>query len=87
MTNPLFTGKPNENFDRPNGLEWATTSELKEQKFCGIRLCGLSNYREFWIDGECLLSMSEDTISMNPSLWDTKLSEVLGISIETLKGA
>lgn len=68
-----------EEYHRSEHNDFATSKELKDRKFSGIRNNSISNCREIWVDGILSASMNEEIIRLRPHQWDRLYSEVFGL--------
>ncbi len=68
-----------EDFNRPNHNDFATTSELRERKFNGIRHNSLTEACEIWLEGEVRASISPEMVEMNPRAIDEAMEEVYSL--------
>lgn len=69
-----------EDFKRPNHPDFLTSSELKEKRWSGIRNNSISNEREVWVNGQCVLSMSNVVCETQPVLWEQKYADVFSLN-------
>lgn len=60
------TGKT-EGFKRPNHNDFATTAELKEREFTGMRKNELARQWEFWIIGEIRATVAFEIAEVDPT--------------------
>lgn len=68
-----------EDFKRPNHNDFRDSSELAKEKFCGVRHNLISNYMEFWIEGEKKFEMSVLEFQQNPQKWADEMASCLGL--------
>lgn len=68
-----------EEYKRSEHNDFATSKELKDRKFCGIRHNSITETREIWVIGEIRGRMDEATIAMNPWKWELLYAEVFGL--------
>jgi hypothetical protein len=75
---------PLEDFKRPNHPDFQTSSELKSMGWSGIRNNSLTDEREVWVNGQCVLTMSNAMCSMMPQAWDKAYADVFSLNeVET----
>lgn len=67
-----------EDFKRPNHPDFMDTSELKKEKFSGIRSNSITEDTECWIEGEVVISSSKLARSINPNDFEEKYAEYFG---------
>lgn len=65
-----------EDFKRPLHSDFATSKELSDRKFTGIRHNSINHSQELWTDGDLRLSVSFKEMRLNPRLWDQKYEEL-----------
>lgn len=68
-----------EEYHRSEHNDFATSKELKDRKFSGIRNNSISNCREIWVEGILSASMNEEIIRLRPQQWEMLYSEVFGL--------
>ena len=67
-----------EDFKRPNHPDFKDSSELKKDKFNGIRHNSLTDDIECWIEGEVVFFSSKLARSINPNDFEQKYAEYFG---------
>lgn len=55
-----------EDFNRPNHPDFATSSELKQKEWTGLRQNQLISHWEFWVLGEVRKTVSFEAATLNP---------------------
>ena len=65
-----------EDFKRPDHNDFATSSELKERRFTGIRMNSITHEQELWVEGHIQLTMNAELEKKNPKLWHDKYAEL-----------
>jgi len=65
-----------EDFKRPNHPDFALSSELKEQKWSGLRHNSLTDTAELWILGEVRGTVSKAQIQLDPLAINKMYEEV-----------
>lgn len=65
-----------EEFNRPNHPDFATTSELKAQEFSGLRHNSLTDDAEIWILGEIRRKVSKNEVLLDPDAINKAFEEV-----------
>ena len=61
-----------EDFKRPLHADFATSKELKDREFSGIRHNSITHAQELWTLGDLRLSVSFTDMRLDPGLWDRK---------------
>ena len=67
-----------EDFKRPNHNDFKDSSELKKEKFNGIRHNSLTEDMECWIEGEVVVCSSKLARTINPNDFEEKYAEYFG---------
>ncbi len=78
-----------EDFKRPDHPDFMDSNELTKIHFSGVRHNSLSDYMEFWIEGEKKFEMSVMDFKFDPQKWADKMADCLGLTkveFEKLKG-
>lgn len=78
-----------EDFKRPNHNDFKDSAELRKESFSGIRHNSLSDYMEFWVDGEKKFEMSALDFIFSPEKWEKEMADCLGlhnVEFTTAKG-
>lgn len=84
----LHTMQELEDFKRPLHADFATTAELKQREFSGIRINSITQEQELWTVGDLRLSMPLTTIHADSTAWDRayeaifKLNDVQTIGVK-----
>ena len=65
-----------EDFKRPLHADFATSKELKDREFTGIRHNSITHAQELWTLGDLRLSVSFTDMRLDPGLWDRKYEEI-----------
>lgn len=68
-----------EDFKRPNHNDFLTAAELKKESFCGVRHNSLTDYMEFWIEGEVIFDMPAYDFATHQDIWKQKMADYLGL--------
>ena len=68
-----------EEYHRSEHNDFATSKELKDRNFSGVRHNSISNCREIWIEGNLSGSLNEEIIRIRPQQWERLYSEVFGL--------
>ncbi len=68
-----------EDFKRPNHNDFKTSSELRKDKFNGIRHNSITDDLEFWIEGEIIVSSSLGDRKIRPTDFEEKIAEYCGM--------
>ncbi len=68
-----------EDFKRPNHNDFKTSSELRKEKFNGIRHNSVTEDLEFWIEGEVVVFSSSIARTIKPTDFEDKISEYCGM--------
>ncbi len=76
-----------EDFKRPAHNDFATSAELKERRFTGIRHNSITDEQELWVEGHLRLAVSMQMMAVNPSLWDQKYEEIFALHHVETKGS
>lgn len=77
---------PMEDFKRPNHPDFKLSSELREMRWSGIRQNSITDEREVWVEGHCVLTMSNIICVTDPLLWEKKYAEVFDLKHVETKG-
>lgn len=77
---------PMEDFKRPNHPDFKTGSELRAMRWSGIRQNSITDEREVWVQGQCVMTMSNIVCETNPALWEKKYAEVFDLKHAETKG-
>lgn len=73
-------------FNRPNHNDFATSSELRDRKFTGVRNNSITLEQELWVDGKAVIVMSHTYMLAFPDAWDKAYAEYFGLhNVETRK--
>lgn len=76
-----------EDFKRPDHNDFATSSELRDRSFSGVRNNELLQTREIWIEGNLAASMSIMEIGFRPESWEQLYRDVFRLTnAKTLEG-
>ena len=67
-----------EDFKRPNHADFKDSSELKKEKWCGIRNNSLSGDLECWIEGEVVFKSTLMELSLDKDNFQKKYGEYFG---------
>lgn len=59
-----------EDFKRPLHADFATSAELKQREFSGIRINSITQEQELWTCGDIRLSMPLSVIHADSTAWD-----------------
>jgi hypothetical protein len=74
-----------EDFQRPLHADFATSAELKQREFSGIRINSITQEQELWTLGDLRLSMPLATMKQNPEAWDKAYEAIFKLhSVQTL---
>lgn len=65
-----------EDFKRPLHADFATSKELKDREFTGIRHNSITQAQELWTLGDLRLSVPFKDMRLDPGLWDRKYEEI-----------
>lgn len=63
-------GGVTEEYKRSSHSDFATSKELGDSNFSGIRDNSITSNREVWIEGNLTATMSLELIRMRPTLWE-----------------
>ena len=63
-------GGVTEEFKRSSHSDFATSKELRDSNFSGIRDNSITSNREVWIEGNLAATMSLELIRLRPTLWE-----------------
>jgi hypothetical protein len=64
-----------EDYRRSNHNDFATSSELKERNWSGMRANSITGYREIWVLGEMRAEMKEVEAARNPRKWEKLIAD------------
>ena len=78
MNKNFIEEKRLEDFKRPNHPDFMDSSELKKEKWSGIRNNSLTEDLECWIEGEVVVVSSKLARSINPNDFEQKYAEYFG---------
>lgn len=79
MTDEIYTPRSNHN-------DFATSKELVDRNFSGIRENSLTNNREIWLEGNLVATMNIGIINKYPGEWEILYKEVFAMKkIKTLE--
>lgn len=71
-------------FNRPNHNDFATSAELRERKFSGIRNNSITHEQELWTCGSVVIAMRYDYMAQNPEAWNKAYANYFGLyNVET----
>lgn len=74
-----------EDFKRPLHADFATSSELKERQFSGIRINSITDEQELWTFGDMRFAVSLSELHRDPTIWDKKYEEAFKLhDVQTL---
>lgn len=74
-----------DDFKRPLHADFATSKELQEREFSGIRINSITNAQELWTAGDLRLSVPLEDIAKNPRIWDEKYEALFKLhNVQTL---
>jgi hypothetical protein len=76
---------PLEDFKRPNHPDFKTGSELRDMSWSGIRENRITDEREVWVEGRCVMTMSRILCNAHPDLWNTKYADVFSLNVVDTK--
>lgn len=68
-----------EDFKRPNHPDFKTGSELRDMSWSGIRENRITDEREVWVSGRCVMTMSNRVCLTMPEEWNRKYAEVFDL--------
>jgi len=80
MANIISSISKSEEFKRPNHTDFMTSSELKKDKFSGVRHNSISDMQEIWILGTLSGSMAISEIAISPEKWEALYRDVFGLT-------
>lgn len=66
-------------FKRPTHNDFKDSSELKAEKFTGVRKNSLNGEIEIWTEGDLRASISELQLKVNPYAYAEKYAEVFAL--------
>lgn len=69
-----------EDFKRSNHPDFATSSELREQGFSGLRHNSLSDNAEIWLLGEVKAAISREAVRIDPHAIDKAFAEIFALN-------
>lgn len=69
-----------EDFNRPSHSDFATSTELKDKGFSGIRHNSLTEACEIWMLGEVRASVSPAMVEINPHAINEAIEEVFALN-------
>lgn len=75
---PKHTGLE-EDMKRPDHPDFMIASELKQNKFSGLRNNTLNESSEIWVDGVLKASVSKEALALNPLAINEAYSEIFGL--------
>lgn len=68
-----------EDFKRPDHTDFATSSELKQQEWSGVRHNSMAETMEVWLLGELKKSITPEQLGQNLHALDEAVAEVFGL--------
>lgn len=68
-----------EEFKRPSHPDFCDTSELKKQKFSGVRHNKILDSMEIWIEGEIKTTMTVAEMVLNPAKWEAAYADAFSL--------
>lgn len=75
-----------EDFRRPDHNDFATSSELHQRGFTGIRQNSITHEQELWVEGHIKLAISIERMQHDPDLWNKKYAELFDLHHVETKG-
>jgi len=69
-----------EEYKRSDHNDFATSNELKDRRFSGLRLNSITNTREIWVEGELMAWMCNRLATEFPERWDTIYKQLFDLN-------
>ena len=69
-----------EEYKRSNHNDFATSSELKQRQFCGVRHNSLTNNMEIWILGDMVQTVSKEQMLLNPNAANEAYEKIFALN-------
>jgi len=72
-------GGVTEEFNRSDHSDFATSKELKDREFSGVRHNSIISRHEIWVLGEMRATMDDGIVTTFPEKWEELYADVFGL--------
>jgi len=74
-----------EGYRRSEHNDFATSAELHDRRFTGIRHNSITDEQELWVEGHIRLAVPMTLMRMDPNIWNKKYEDIFALHhVETL---